>query len=371
MRFGVPMKYFSIAAMFCAFALSPVAAQKSDIADLRKLIDEIAKGDTDDARDAADSLIDRVLGPLTDAIGSLEKRPVEEQVRLERAISRIMARLRIRLARIDLPDAEKQLLDKLLKDEPELAEQLFDDDADARIEAVKRVPLEPNGVAGIVLALKVSDPDERVADAAIEQAERFRDPVLLRGLRHFLIEATRVAQSGVYGGAQGYLINAYEARVRPCIKIFGAAKYKEAVPEILAALPVFWRRELMNVYQLPDIFDALARIGDEQAVKPLLKMVNETDVYSSRHAPGNRTAQLTVGDTALLAAIRIFGLNPVDFGFYVESDGTSVFGFIDSADRDAALRAFALWHRDNADKPAAERKPPVPLRASATQPAGK
>ncbi|MBL8880069.1 MAG: hypothetical protein JNG88_13200 [Phycisphaerales bacterium] len=361
----------SVGAALCALLVSSAAAQKADVAELRKLVDEIARGDIEDARDAADDLIARVLGPLTEAIGSVEKRPVEEQARLERALWRLTAQLRIRLVRIDLPEKDRQLFDKFAKDEPELAEQLFVDEADLRNDAIKRIPLEPNTVAGVLLAMKVADPDESVAQSAIEQADRLRDPTVLRGLQHFLVETTRIAQSEVFGTWQGAYILLYESRVRPCIKILGTAKHSDAVSDILTALPVFWRRELANKHQLPEVFDSLGRLGDERATKELMKYVSESDIYSSRHTPGNRLAILTVGDSALLAVIRIYQLNPADFGFYVESESSTVFGFLDPSERDAALSAFVIWQRDNADKPAAERKPPQPIRAPTSQPAGK
>lgn len=343
----------------------PALAQKSDPAELRRLIDEIAKGDTEDAHDASDRLIENVLGPLTNAIGSLEKRPPVEQLRIQKALSRLMARLKIRLARADLSEADRPLYDKFVADEPDLIEKLFDDDADVRQDAVRRIPLEPNSGSGVLLAIKIGDPDSNVAGIAIEAAERLRDDVLLRGLRHFISEATIAAKSGIFGANQGNYILTLEDRVRKCIKIIGDSKYSEALPELLETRRVLWRRELRNVYQIPVLFDALARIGDERAVEPLLEFVTEPELYLTQHITGNRQAQQTVGDTALLAIIRIYKQKPEDFGFYVDAPPSTFVGFIENSDRDAAQRAFAIWRRENGDKPPAERKPPT------TQPAGK
>lgn len=341
------------------FSSATAAAQKPDTAELRKLIDEIATGDEEDSRDAADRLIERVIGPLTDALGSLEKRPLEEQLRIQKALSRVTAALKIRLVRADLSEADRALFDKLVRDEPELVEHLFDDDPDVRLDAVRRIPLEPNSGAGVALAIKMSDPDYTVAEAAIEAGERLRDPVLLRGLRHFVSEAVKVAKSGIYGANQPDLVLALAQRVRPCVKILGDAQYADALPELLEAMRIFWRRELRNVYEVPIVFDALARIGDERAVPPLLEFINEPELYLTQHIAGNRMAKQTVGDAALLAAIRIYRLNPEDFGFFIDAPPSTFIGFVEPSERDEAQRAFALWRRDNADKPAAERKPPA------------
>lgn len=341
-------------------ALCPTAsAQKADTAELRKLIDEIATGDAEDARDAADRLIEHVIGPLTEALGSLEKRPLEEQVRIQKALSRVTAVLKIRLVRADLATTDRELFDKLLRDDPELVEHLFDDDPDVRIDAVRRIPLEPNSGAGVALTIKMSDPDYNVAEAAIEAAERLRDPVLLRGLRHFIGEATKVAKSGIYGVNQPDLVLALTQRVRPCVKILGDAQYADALPELLDAMRIFWRRELRNMYEVPIVFDALARIGDERAIPHLLEFINEPELYLTQHIAGNRMAKQTVGDAALLAIIRIYKLKPEDFGFYIDAPPSTFIGFVEQSNRDDAQRALALWRRDNAEKPPAERKPPA------------
>ena len=45
--------------------------------DLKPLIDRIARSDGDDATDASDELIDRIVGPLSESLKGIEARPIQ------------------------------------------------------------------------------------------------------------------------------------------------------------------------------------------------------------------------------------------------------------------------------------------------------
>lgn len=361
-RIGRAACWSIAAAALLGWACSAAASAGDD---LRKLVERIARPeDEDDAAEAADKLIETVIGPVAEALGAMEQRPAEEQARVRKVLSRLGAALRVRLLRSNLPEDERKLLDRFYKEHPELVERLFDDDYRLRAAAVGQVPLEPGTGAAVLLLAKIDDSDETVVDAALEAAANLKDPLLARGLVRYLNSVVAAIKGGHYGpGEQDIVLalNTYAARV---IQLLGEAQARDATPAVVEAVRFFSRGDYRGYFDHGVVIEALAKLGDERAAAVLIDMMNDrSEGGVSRQprlhhqvGPGKAAVQ-TLGDAALLALCRIYQLKPEALGFYTAQEPATFIGFMDEEQREAAYRAFLLWHRENAGKPGAERKP--------------
>ncbi|MBN2445795.1 MAG: hypothetical protein JXO22_03670, partial [Phycisphaerae bacterium] len=160
-----------IACVALCAVLAPAAAPDTDkeAGELRKLVDRIARGE-DDQQELTDELIERIVAPLADAVGPLDNRPLAEQRRVHAALSRVTARLRICLHRLNLPVEDRTLFDEYCRQHPELVEELYADQPEQRIAALKRVALEPETGAGVLIVAKIDDWDSGVSDEAFNIA---------------------------------------------------------------------------------------------------------------------------------------------------------------------------------------------------------
>src|SRR5262247_2664486 len=158
-------------------AFAHVATAQED-GKLSELIERIAKGDEAESAEATERMIERIVAPLTDAIGSLDKRPASEVVRLREALGQLSAAMRIRLTRADLPEEDRRLFDQFARAYPDLMRQLFHDQVRVRAAAVQQIPLDPDTGAGVLIARRVDDEDENVAAAALDIAMKLRDKVV-------------------------------------------------------------------------------------------------------------------------------------------------------------------------------------------------
>jgi hypothetical protein len=333
--------------------------------DLRTLVERIARAeDEDDAAEAADKLIATVIGPVAEALGAMEQRPAEEQVRVRKVLSRLGAALRVRLLRANLPEDERKLIDRFYREHPELVERLFDDDYRIRAAAVAQVPLEPGTGAAVLILAKIDDSDETVVDAALEAAGNLKDPLIARGLVRWLNAVVAAIKGGHYGpGEQDIVLalNFYAARV---IQLLGEAEARDATPAVVEAVRFFSRGDYRGYFDHGVVIEALAKLGDERGAALLVEMMNDRAEGGVARQPRlhhqvgpGKAAVQTLGDAALLALCRIYQIKPETLGFYVAKEPATFIGFTDEEQREAAYRAFLVWHRENGAKPSGERKP--------------
>lgn len=333
--------------------------------ELSKLVERIARAaDEDDAAEAADKLIEKVIGPVAEALGAMEQRPAEEQVRVRKVLSRLSAGLRLRLMRANLPEDERKLLDRFAKQSPELVEQLFDDDYRLRAAAVAQIPLEPGTGAAVLILAKIDDSDETVVEAALDAAGELKDPLLTRGLVRYLNSVVAAIKGGHYGPGEQDIVLALYAYAAQVIRLLGETQARDATPAVVDAVRFFARGDYRGYFEHGVVIEALAKLGDERAAPVLIEMMNDRAEGGIARQPRlhhqvgpGKAAVQTLGDAALLALCRIYQLKPEALGFYMAQEPATFIGFLDEEQREAAYRAFLLWHRENGDKPGGDRRP--------------
>lgn len=334
---------------------------------LKRTLERITRGDELEAAEAADQLVEELYAPLLRAIGSFEKRPdgtdrsVAEIIRLRQAVGRLNASLRLKLRRLDLPEEDRKLFDRFGKEYPELAINLFADSYTTRKAAIDAVPLDKNTGAGVMIALRVDDEDEEVADHAIDAAEKLADPVVARGLLRFLDEATKALKEEEYRRAVGPDVQAAVGGImhRSIIAI-GKIKPAGAAAVVTDAFRTMLERKLWNGSQRGDAARTLGLLGDETAAPALLEAMNQSEHAEFRASQGGTAINQTVGDAALLALIRLYGLKPDAFNFVTSEEWGTFAGFPDDKARQDAYRRFRVWYDQNGSKPREQREAAAP-----------
>jgi hypothetical protein len=357
MPFLVQIRRTSCALAFlCACGLSWAAPD--DSAELRKLLERVARADENDASEAADALIERVTGPIGAAIGATDWKTLDERVRVQMFVSRLSAALQVRAFRSGLTGEEAQRFDAFHKRHPQLVEQLWDPDPARRAAALGQIPLEPGTGAATLITAKINDNDPNVIEMALQLAGSLKDPALVSGLRQFLRDAVELSASGLARSKPDVvlMLALYSSRA---IQVLGQHGASEALPEILTAVKAFaGLTDAATFFPLENVVPAIGRIGDESSAAHLLPFLEDSTVLKLHRTPSERLARQTVGDLVLLSLLRIYKLEPAAFGFaIVDEQGFS--GFESDDARREALRRFKVWRQENAGKPASERQPPT------------
>ncbi len=341
----------------------PVAGEQAAAPELSALVERIATGKDEDGT-AADALVDGVITPLVEALGPLGDRPIEQQKRLHAALSRVNGALRVQLLRVELPEADRALLDAFAARHPALVEQLFADQTEQRVAALRRVPLEPNSGAGVLIAAKVEDWDFDVIEVAFEISYQLHDPVVARGLTRLMRGWNAAMRENAFESDEMTYRIVLAHMIDKTARVCARAKATDSVPALLESLELLRASAARSkLIRIEGVVEALGWIGDERSADPLIELLpDRTLVGQVALGPGRRAVQ-TLGDVALLSLCRIYDLQPAQLGVAIGKGGESRGGFESSEAREEAHRAFVLWHRDNADKPASERAAPT------TQPA--
>ncbi len=383
MRFPV-----SIAALLALVSPAlPPAAVADDKEELRRLVDQIARGDDLEAADAGEQLVERLIGPVAEALESLSARPVEEQRRIRAVLSRVSSGLRLRLFRAELSADEARLLDRFTGQYRDLVYRLFDPNFRVRRDALEQIPLQRDSAAGLLIAARIDDEDEEVALAALRMAADLHDRVLARRLMRYVGDALEALRSGALKQEPEGVADTVALFVGRCCVILGACDEPAAAPVLVAALQYFPRSQYKDFFAAEDVAEALAAIGDEQAASAILPLLDDQTVVAFSGAESPRIEQ-RVSDVALLSLLRIYRLPREPFGFesgtstqprrsaqhVLIPDGSSagdadrvIHGFRDDLPRAQARRAFLEWRRVNAELPAAQRS--VPASQPTTRPA--
>jgi len=350
----------ALVALTCCTTTAAAKCQAADEPrqDLRPLVERIARGEGSAADEAAGELIQRVVGPLESALDSLEERPYQEQVRLAAALTRLAAVLRIRIARLDLPAEDRELLDRFVKQHRELAERLFDDDPRRRRATLRQLPQDPSSGVGVLIGLKLFDADGEVVEEALAQAGELKDAAVGRGLRHYVRAVTEHLQAERYGPEEqdAALVSAvFLVKAMTALAAAGdAAGLADMAPATDYVLASRYRR-FVEPY-LPQYADALGTLRGPDALAFELRFLEEPAVLRSLAIPGEGLLKQTFGDAMLVHALRLHGLAPHDFGFYETDPPQVLAGFLDERDRVAARRRFAQWLSEHApaSRPAAD-----------------
>jgi hypothetical protein len=376
-----------VACAGCLIFVATVASARGDDAEIKRLVEQIARGSEQDAGDAAELLIQRLVDPVAAAIGSMESRPAREQLRIRAVLSRLAGALRMRLFRADLRDEDRALYDAFAAQYEDLTQQLFDLDFRVRLAAVRQVPLEPNTGAGVVLAAKVNDEDENVAMAALDAAAKLHDEVVARGLTRYVHDALEAIRSGFFGAAEEEVAATVVILIDHAIRALGEAKYKPGLPAMIDATHYLARSRYAMFFDVAEVARAMATMGDESAAAVLIDQLENGQMVrtfgiprvrrdpepagegENTEAPEEARGQQTVGDVVLLSLLTIYKLAPEAFGVRFATNDSSIYGFENQERRDAAVRQFRIWHQQNSARPAAERVPPTSQAAPPPTPA--
>jgi hypothetical protein len=346
------------ALLAAALCLPTLVRADDEDAQLKRLVERIARGDEVEAAAASDELIQLVTGPLASAIGTMADRPVAEQVRLRRVMARLTGALRVRVFQIDLAQEDRKLFDAFAADYPELVARLFDGDWRVRKAAVHQIPLEPNTGAGLLVAAKVDDEDDDVAAAALEMAAELHDDVVIRRLTGYIRDATDTVRSGFYGPRDQDLAFTVALIVFRATTIVAKAQSPESAPVLIDAVRFFSRSRYWGHHQRSEALRSLGRLGDVRAVPVLLDFLDDASPLRWQSREDRKRLTETVGDVALLGLLRIYKLNPGDFGLCLLPSEADFAGYPDDQARREGHRAFRIWHQKHA-KDAAQPRPPT------------
>jgi hypothetical protein len=229
--------------------------------------------------------------------------------------------------------------------------------------AVLQVPLEPNTGAGVVIAAKVNDEDEDVAVAALRAAGQLHDAVVARNLTRYIRDATTAIAAGFYGPEQQDIARTVALFVWESGKIIGSAGATESVPALCEALRFFGQSPYWDHYRRARLIQVLGELGDRQAASLLLEFLDDAATLRWHTTEDNKRVTQTVGDVALQSLLRLYELNPADFGLLTPLAGGQFAGYADEEARREGHRAFRIWHEQHA------RSQPAQNRPSASQPA--
>lgn len=337
-------------------ALSGVAQAQSAPSDseLRRLVERVATGNDVQAADATDALINKIVTPLVDALGSIEERPLSEQLRVAQALARVTAQLHLRLYRAELPPEDRALFDGFMERQPELVERLFHDDPGERLAALQLVPRDAEAGAGVLITAKVFDSDIEVVEAAFKIARQMKDPITVRGLSRFVRQALQWLNSKELGAGSEPIQLVLAQYIQTAVGILGEAGAMDSATLMLEAMRGVGRNPQRKLLDLGEFADALGRVGNEQAAPVLLEWVEDEQVRRTRALGPGKLLTQTVGDAALLALANIFHLDTTAVGFIKAPDDT-LLGFVEDRERREARHRLRSWIQQNATKPPAER----------------
>lgn len=367
------MSCYGAACLLLALTQSSPPKPPAQDAETKALVEKIAKSEDLEGEEAAEKLLDRLISPISDAVGSVESRPLEQQLRLRRFLGRLSANLRFRLVRADLTPEDRKLLDEFARFNPQLVDQLFDDDPRRRKAALGQIPLEPGTGAGVLVVAKINDSDEDVCAEAFKAAASLGDAIVARGLARFVSDVVDALKSDVYGPGEQEQAMGLAALAGEAVKHLGDMHQADAVPAVCAAVAYFPKTRYRTFFlttptgtraEENDVVAALGKLGDPRGIGPLMGLIDDKEVWGwgNRGQPNGKVLTQTIGDSALLGILRILKRDPQEFGFVKNTEGGVAAGFHDDATRDESRRRIREWYRDHApefatSQPSASSKP--------------
>lgn len=340
----------------------PLSPQQAKPDELKSLIERIARGDEVEAADATERLLQLAVEPLAGAVGSLDKRPLSEQLRVAQALERVHANLRLRLFRADLSDEDRTRFDAFWKRSAKIVEQFFDEDPEVRTEAITQAPMERDSATGLLLAHAAVDWNAATRETALAAIRKLKDPGAARLLTKNLSEMLAAIRGKMFGPSEDDVVIVMADMSKHLIDVLGDCEYPAATPVIADVLGYFIHTDKRPYFEPAISVLALGKLGDERAVPLLLELVDDPEIARITGAPreGRPFAQ-TVGDASLLALCRIYHLPPEAFGLTWLVEAPDLAGFVEDAQRRAGRQAFRQWQSQNGDKPRDQRAAPVPV----------
>lgn len=344
-----------------ALAMGGTAVQAADPGDaeraarIKLLVQTIAAGNSADARDAQEQLIHLVVDDVATAAGAVTDRPAEQRMRVIRALQSLGAALRARVFAAGLSDEDRVLYESFAQRNDPLVRRAFADSVTERVAAVRQIPLTPESGAGVLLVGMLYDSDENVIAAALERVSEFDDSVVNRGLVRFMDDALDALDAEVYGGDTVEIEIALGAWIAECAELLAKRDFKTAVPAIVRAVEYFHPRRDRAIWDPCPVLHALGRLGEERAAPLLLDLLDD-DHRSMLRRVDDVTFEQRIGDAALYALLRIYGLDPHAYDFHVISEPRLIAGFVDDRARAAARARFHGWYAGHmaADEDAGE-----------------
>ena len=337
---------FAVLAALCA---AQAARAQEETSRLKRLVEQVARGDEVESAAATEQLIEQFTEPLAEAIGPMSSRPVEEQMRLRRAMARLIGAVRMRVFRIDLPAEERKLVDEFAKTYPELTERLFDGDWRVRRAAVQQIPLEPDTGAGVLVAAKVDDEDEMVASAALEMAAQLRDAVVARNLARYIQDATETIRSGFYGPQDQDIAITLAVFVFRSLRVVASVAAPENTPVVIDAVGYFARSRYWDQPHRAAALGILGELDDKHGASILLDLLDDPNPLRWQSGENKQRLTETVGDVALLNLLRLYKLEPGEFGLQVLANRGDFAGYPDEESRQAGHRAFRVWYQQHVE----------------------
>ncbi|MCG3127458.1 MAG: hypothetical protein CHACPFDD_02318 [Phycisphaerae bacterium] len=342
----------AIGMMLVALAVPQARGEDDRIA---RLINRIATGDAQAAEDATDELLRRTVEPISAAIGPMSQRPQSEQLRLRRMLVRLSARLRLALFRAELTPAQRTMLDEFSLAHTELVEQLFDDNPAARLTAIQQIPVEPDTASGLLAVAKINDPDGDVVEAAIELTNSLQDRVVTEALLRFVTDSTAAIRAGYFRPGEQELAANLVALVGQAIRQIGVIaeahpEYaRDAAPPLLEALRYYPGTAFRAVFFPAEVAEALGKVGDVRAAPALLELLESREIAANMALGGGKLITQTMGDVAHLALLRLFKVDPQEYGFEVGPEPRKVTGFLEQDSRDAARKKLRIWYKEQVE----------------------
>lgn len=357
---------FWLLGLICVAA--PPAPAQTDADELQqarmeRLIERITTGADSDARAATDKLIREMIDPVVAAIGSTADRPIEEQLRVRRAVARMHAALRIGLFRANLPAEDVALFDDFRRVYPELTDELFDIAFPVRMAALRRVPLEARTGAGLMIAARVDDEDETVANEAVELALKLADPVVARALARYLKDVMGAMRAGVYGPGDQDVALALALLAHNCVRVIGKSGDQAHTPLLLDAITFFNKSGLWNAMPRHETLEALGELRDPRAAPLLAGFAFSNRFVRMRRLDEEKSVTQKLGDVAMRATILSLGGDPAAFDFEPTTLADGFPAFLNDSEREAARTKFRAWLTERGvamDADAGEEAAPAP-----------
>ena len=329
----------------------PLAAAQSDEAKLKVLLEQAIRGDAVESADAMQRIADLVTGPLGKALGGIdyENLTLPQAVRLKTALEMVSGTLRARIFRATLPSDDRELFDRFVKAYPELTNRLFNDSEVVRLAALEQIPLDPGTGAGIMIAARVDDQTETVAMAALDLAEKFKDPVLARRLAFIVRDYTAAIRGGYFDASQEPLAATVAIFVRRATQILVQGGYVEHIGTIGDALSYMGRSRLWEKMDVAELLRASGKMHDARLAPALVALLDDSGGIERRFPGPAVTITQTLGDAALIGLVELFKLKAEEFGL-VADETKSFLGYTDEKSRIDGRRAFRAWYAANGPK---------------------
>jgi hypothetical protein len=205
---------------------------------------------------------------------------------------------------------------------------------------------EPASVAVLML----------ISLAGGEQAHPQLSGVLQSRINFGLSDGSELAREGLHEPLQR-LLGAWVAAPHAAPRELRLEKGRQyGLPQTVIPARETLQDETNTIVDRKDAILMLARFGKESEISALLPLLRDREVVETTRRGGRSPDETRIQDLALVALLRIAGLDPAQFGFTaLRADAATVYspqsaGFASEDSRQAAFRQWRDWlllHRDS------------------------